>query len=133
MTDRVKKARQIRKLLEFSTANLTDEQAVEVPAAFPRWDAAGSYEAGDRAEYGGLLYKCLQSHTAQEDWTPEAAPSLWARVLVPDQGEIPLWEQPDSTNGYAKGDRVVYDGKTWESEVDQNVWVPGEYGWIELK
>ena len=132
MTDRVKKAREIRKLLEFSTANLTDEQAVEVPAAFPRWDAAGSYEAGDRAEYGGLLYKCLQSHTAQEDWTPEAAPSLWARVLVPDQGEIPLWEQPDSTNGYAKGDRVVYDGKTWESEVDQNVWVPDEYGWKEV-
>lgn len=133
MTKRIEKARQMRRLWEMQSASLTDEQAVKVPAAFPGWDAAGSYEAGDRAAYEDVLYKCLTAHRAQGDWTPDVSPSLWARVLVPDQGEIPLWEQPDSTNGYAKGDRVVYDGKTWESEVDQNVWVPGEYGWIEVK
>lgn len=133
MTDRVKKARQIRKLLEFSTANLTDEQAVEVPAAFPRWDAAGNYQAGDRAAYGDVLYRCLVAHTAQEDWTPDVSPSLWVRIDEPGE-EWPVWRQPSgSAEAYPKGAKVRYDGRRWESEVDQNVWVPGEYGWIEVK
>lgn len=132
MTNRMEKARQIRKLLEFSTANLTDEQALKVPAAFPAWDAAGNYQAGDRAAYGDILYKCLTAHTAQEGWTPAAAPSLWARIDPPGE-EWPAWRQPQSSaEAYAKGAKVSHGGKRWESEADQNVWVPGEYGWKEV-
>lgn len=132
MTERIERAKQLRKLLEFSSANLTDEQALKVPAAFPGWDAAGNYQAGDRAEYGGLLYKCLQSHTAQGDWTPEMAPSLWVRIDDPGE-EWPAWRQPaGSADAYPKGAKVRYEGRRWESEADQNVWVPGEFGWKEV-
>ncbi|MCI9406112.1 MAG: hypothetical protein HFK04_04280 [Oscillospiraceae bacterium] len=122
----------MRRLWEMQSASLPDEQAAQIPAAFPGWDAAGNYQAGDRAEYGGLLYKCLQSHTAQGDWTPEMAPSLWVRIDDPGE-EWPVWRQPSgSAEAYPKGAKVRYEGRRWESEADQNVWVPGEYGWIEV-
>ena len=82
--------------------------------------------------YGGTLYKCLQAHTSQSTWTPADAPSLWAKVLIPTPGEIPDWEQPSSTNPYAKGDKVKHNGKIWISNLDGNVWEPGVYGWTEV-
>ena len=42
--------------------------------------------------YEGILYKCLQAHIPQAAWTPTAAPSLWAKVLIPDANVIPEWE-----------------------------------------
>ena len=78
--------------------------------------------------FGGVLYRCLTAHTAQEGWTPANAPSLWAEVLV-EEGQILPWQQPDSTNPYGKGDKVTHNGSVWVSNVDNNVWEPGVYGW----
>jgi len=62
---------------------------------------------------------------------PTAAPSLWAKVLIPDTNVIPEWEQPDSTNPYMKGDKVMFEGQTYESTIDNNVWSPAAFpqGW----
>ena len=67
-------------------------------------------------------------------WYPTAAPSLWAKVLIPDANVIPEWEQPDSTNPYMRGDKVTFNGKTYESAIDNNIWSPATYpaGWIEI-
>ena len=126
--DKVERAKQIYKAMQFQSAALPDEQAAQVPAVFPVWDAAGTYEAGDRVRYADVLYKCLTGHTAQESWAPDVSPSLWAKVLIPDPSVIPEWEQPGSTNGYSKGDKVTHNGKTWESLADNNVWEPGAIG-----
>ena len=53
-------------------------------------------------------------------------------MLIPDPTVVPEWEQPDSTNPYAKGDKVTHNGKTWVSDIDGNVWEPGVYGWTEV-
>lgn len=53
-------------------------------------------------------------------------------ITVPDTDTIPEWEQPGSTNPYAKGDKVMHNGKTWQSTTDNNVWEPGVYGWEEV-
>jgi hypothetical protein len=74
----------------------------------------------------------LTSHLSQADWTPDTAPSLFAKVLIPDVNEIPMWEQPDSTNPYMTGDKVRHNDKTWISNYDNNVWEPGIYGWEEV-
>lgn len=74
----------------------------------------------------------MTAHTSQTDWTPDAAASLFAKVLIPDENIIPEWEQPESTNPYMKGDKVTYNGKTWKSTVDNNVWAPDAYGWVEV-
>ena len=110
----------------------TDEQAVLVPNVFPSWKQEKEYETGDRIQYQGKLYKVITSHTSQEDWTPDVAPSLFTQVLIPDPEVIPEWIQPDSTNPYQTGDKVIHNGLTWISTIDNNVWEPGVYGWDEV-
>lgn len=110
----------------------TDEQALSVPALYPAWRPETEYHAGDRVLHGGVLYKVLQAHTSQDTWKPDDSPSLFAKVLIHDSNVIPAWAQPDSTNAYMKGDQVTHNGKTWESDIDNNVWEPGVYGWSEV-
>ena len=117
---------------QINTLSVDDNTALRMVEYYPAPDAA-SYAAGDRIQYNGKLYKCLQAHTAQADWNPIDAPSLWAEVLAGQDGTaIGEWVQPDSTNPYMRGDRVSYNGKIYESEVDNNVWAPGVYGWAEI-
>ena len=117
---------------------LSDEQALSVKSLYKEWSGNEiGYLAGDRVQYNGKLYKCLQGHTSQSDWTPESAPSLWAEILAGQYvTEIGEWTQPGSTNPYSEGDRVTHNGKTWESLIDGNVWEPGAQGtetlWKEI-
>ena len=124
-------AQKIRAVMDTAAGMLTDEQALKVTALYPLWDAAKTYAVGDRVRYAGNLYRCLTAHTSQAEWTPTDAPSLWAKVLTDPSGAILPWVQPDSTNPYAKGDKVTHAGKTWVSTIDNNVWSPGVYGWEE--
>ena len=121
----------VRESMDAAGAMLTDEQAASVPALYSAWETGTVYNAGDRRTYGGVLYKCLQAHTSQDDWTPDVAVSLWATVLIPDPDVIPDWVQPDSTNAYMTGDKVRYNGVVYRSLIDNNVWSPDAYpaGW----
>lgn len=128
----IERARQLRAVIESLAETLDDESAAESVELFPIWATDTDYAVGDRRRYEGLLYKCLQAHTSQETWNPADAPSLWAKVLNPDPGEIPEWEQPESTNPYMMGDKVRHNEKIWISVIDNNVWEPGIYGWDEV-
>ena len=126
-------ALKLRAMIEKLSATMADDEALETVELFPMWKTGCEYSSNDRVRYDGKLYKCLQAHTAQADWNPVDAPSLWAEVLAGQDGTaIGEWVQPDSTNPYMRGDRVSYNGKTYESEVDNNVWAPGVYGWVEI-
>ena len=120
--------------MSFLADNLTDEQAVQVPLIFEAWQVGVDYKVGKKLVYEEVLYKVLQDHTSQETWTPKDAPSLFARVLVDDGGAVLDWVQPDSTNPYMKGDRVKFEGKIYESLIDNNTWSPTDYpaGWKEI-
>lgn len=110
----------------------TDEQALKASTLYPKWKIGTDYQKDKRVLYNNILYKVLTDHTSQADWTPDAAPSLFAKVLIPDKNVIPEWEQPESTNPYGKGNKVTHNGKTWLSTIDGNVWEPGVYGWEEI-
>lgn len=125
----LEQARKIRAVMEQSATALDDAAALDVVPMFAKWSPTTTYATGERVRYHGTLYKCLQAHAAQETWTPTDAPSLWAQVLIPDPEVIPEWVQPDSTNPYMKGDKVRYQGQTWASIIDNNVWAPDVYGW----
>ena len=122
------------KLSMLQARSLPNEAALEFVALYPEWIVGEAYTVGDRVKRLGTLYKCLTGHVSQADWTPESAPSLWARVLPGQEGNEPEegygeWVQPDSTNGYSKGDRVSHNGKIWESTFNgANVWEPGVVG-----
>ena len=132
----VEKARELRKILEKAMTDaqsLTDAEAITATCLHPKWSGDSvQYTAGQRVQYENTLYTVLQAHTSQATWTPTNAPSLFAKVLIPDPTVIPEWEQPESTNPYAKGDKVTHNGKTWVSDIDGNVWEPGVYGWTEV-
>lgn len=117
---------------QINTLEVDDQTALRMVEFYPEWAAGQAYTAGYKVQHGGVLYRCLQDHTSQDDWTPDVSPSLFTKVLIPDENIIPEWEQPDSTNPYSKGDKVTHNGKTWESLVDNNVWEPGVYGWTEV-
>lgn len=110
----------------------TDEQTLKASALYPKWKVGTDYQKDERVLYNDILYKVLTDHTSQADWTPDAAPSLFAKVLIQDKNVILEWEQPESTNPYSKGDKVTHNGKTWRSTIDGNVWEPGVYGWEEI-
>ena len=115
---------------QINTLTVDDNTALRMVEFYPEWASDTDYATGFKVQYGGKLYKCLTAHASQADWTPDAAPSLWAKVLIPDPDVIPEWEQPDSTNPYMQGDKVTRNGKTWVSDIYNNVWTPGVYGWV---
>lgn len=128
----LEKARALREILKKAAAYLDDEDAVEAVELFPAWHPNEPYIVDQRVRFEGILYRCLQAHTSQDDWTPTAAVSLWAKVLVPTD-DIPVWEQPESTNPYMTGDKVHYptfSDPVYVSTIDNNVWAPGVYGWV---
>ena len=122
----MEEAKAIIKALVDLRESATDEQAIKAPALYTKWKEGVGYKVGDRVAYKDILYKVLTGHTSQADWTPDAAPSLFAKVLIVDPSVTPEWEQPESTNPYMKGDKVTHNGSTWVSLVDNNVWEPSD-------
>ena len=128
----VELAQKLRPYIEKAALSLSDEDALEAVDLFPKWDPNHTqYLIDDKVKYNSILYRCLQSHIPQESWDPVSAPSLWAKVLIPDPNVVPEWEQPDSTNPYQIGDRVMFEGQIYESVISNNIWSPTQYpaGW----
>ena len=130
---RKSEALRYRQHIETAVQSLQDGEALEVVTLYPEWSAGQAYTAGFKVQHRGKLWRCVQAHTSQAGWEPDIAPSLWAKVLIPDPEVIPEWEQPGSTNPYMAGDKVAHNGKTWVSSIDNNVWEPGVYGWTEIE
>ena len=132
-TDLVKQAQAIRAGMRALARTAPDEVLLAQPMAmYDEWSADSvAYTLNDIRQYNGLLYRCVQAHTSQATWTPEAAASLWTRIADPAQ-EWPEWIQPTGAhNAYAQGAKVSHNGKHWVSNVANNVWEPGVYGWTE--
>ena len=130
----IDRARILRSMIEQLSTNLKDSSAIEYVELFPAWKTNTSYLVNDRVRYNNVLYKVLQDHTSQDDWTPDTAVSLYTRVLIPDANVILVWEQPSAENAYKTGDKVHYptvNDPVYESLIDNNVWSPEGYpaGW----
>lgn len=112
-------------------SSVDDEIIVELPGLFPIWTTKTHYLQGNRVEWGGKLYKCVQEHTSQDDWTPDQTPALWVEIAKP--GEIPEWKQPAGAHdAYMIGAKVRHNNKIWINTVDYNAYEPGVYGWNEV-
>lgn len=129
----------IKKWLVPTTDQMTDEEALEVAALFETWASklnsgdptqpGQEVTAGERLWYDGELWKVLQPHQVMQSWNPRDAVSLFVRVSIEDW---PAWIQPTgSTDAYKAGAQVTHNDKHWTSDVDNNVWEPGVYGWTE--
>ena len=133
-TDILEQAQAIRDGMRTSARYLPDDIAFEQPKNYyDKWSGESvAYIVGDIRLYNDELYRCLQAHASQADWTPDAAVSLWVRIADPAE-EWPEWIQPTGAHdAYIVGAKVSHNGKHWTSDVDGNVWEPGVYGWTEV-
>lgn len=111
--------------------SIDDVTAGEHAEQFAEWEPDVNYTVGNIRRYRDKLYRCVQAHTSQSDWTPDTAVSLWACTADPGE-EWPEWSQPiGAHDAYQQGAKVTHGGKRWTSSVDNNVWEPGVYGWTE--
>lgn len=125
----LERIQRLRAQMETAAKTLTDEIALETTLLFPVWKVGAAYAAADRVQHNGTLYACIQAHTAQADWTPDATPALWKVVSLE---EWPEWIQPTGVHdAYDVGAKVTYNGKRWTSDIAANVYEPGVYGWSE--
>ena len=120
----LKQALRLRAFIEKMSMNATDEEALDNILAYPKWEIGKEYEKDFRLRYNDVLYKVLQNHTSQADWTPDTAVSLYVKVSIE---EFPEWVQPQgSHDAYNKGDKVSHNEKHWISLIDANVYEPSE-------
>lgn len=138
--NRVQSAEQLRKALQYFVMSLTDEEAMVVACVYPKWEANITVKSNEIYSFGTnlvgdpQLYRCLQDHKTQGDWTPDIAVSLWSPIGISGDG-IPVWSQPvGAGDAYNKGDQVHYpdaNSQVYESLINGNVWSPESYpaGW----
>ena len=125
------KARALRPYIEKAAVSLPDEDALQAVAMFPQWVVEHTYVVDERLQYNGVLYRVVQVHTSQADWTPDITPALFVVVSL---DEWPEFIQPTGAHdAYKKGDKVTFEGKHYISLIDGNVYSPTAYpaGWQE--
>lgn len=122
-----------RHKIESAAETQTDEQALESIDLYPSWQRDMDVVAGKRYRYNSSLYRCIQSHHTQSEWTPDITPALFTKVSIE---EWPEWVRPISAEtAYNKGDKVTFEGGHYISLIDANTWSPSEYpaGWTVIE
>lgn len=105
--------------------------ASENASLFSEWRTGVNYKTNTLLQHEGLLYKVIQEHMSQADWTPDEAISLYKVIGINENG-IPDWSRPiSSADAYMIGDECMFNGIHKRSTIDHNVWSPDEYpaGW----
>lgn len=129
----------MKRLLRILTKNVlesdsvTEQQLSDLATIYPQWRINKYYEANEVFVKDSLLFRVIQAHTSQADWLPETTESLYTAYRTPC--EITEWVQPTGVHdAYQTGEKVLYNGKTYESLIDNNTWSPDVYpaGWKEI-
>lgn len=137
----IQKAEQMNRALVMFAQTLTDDEAMEIAAIYPEWKTGKTYKADEFVTYGEnsvgdpQLYKVVQAHTSQADWTPDTTASLYTPIGLNDEG-YPVWSQPTGAHdAYNTGDIVDYNGTLYKSLIDGNVYSPEAYpqGWEKIE
>lgn len=138
--DKIQALEQMRKVLQMFAATLPEEKALEVAMIYDPWKVGKVYAVGDFLTYGAnavgdpQLYKVVQAHSSQADWTPGTAVSLYAAIGLDDSG-YPVWSRPTGAHdAYNNGDIVNYNGVLYRSLINGNTYSPDEYpaGWEQV-
>ena len=135
--NKLQAAEQLRKAIQMFAATLTDEQAMQIACVYDVYQVNKSYKVDDLFTYGTnsvgdpQLYRVVQAHTSQADWTPNTTPALYTPIGLDDSG-YDIWSKPTGAHdAYNIGDIVNYNGTLYKSIINGNVWSPDEYpaGW----
>ena len=109
---------------------LSEDELLDMIDLYESYQVDKLYKAHDIFKYEGKLYKVIQEHTSQGDWIPSELPALYLSMMP--ENVIPEWVQPTGNHdAYNIGDKVIFEGKVYESVIDGNTWSPTEHssGW----
>ena len=81
---------------QVNTLEVDDATAYRMREFYPEWKSGMTLTVGYNLQYGGKLYRVIQAHTSQDDWTPDAVASLFERI--------------DETHDGSKYDPIPYEG-----------------------
>lgn len=106
--------------------NIDENTALQHKGLFGEWkgNSVSVYDGTDgehrqtwvRGKTSGLLYKCILSHTTQEDWPPELTPAMWVVVAEGHAGTL------DDPIPAERGMEYEY-GKYYYDSEDGNVYL----------
>lgn len=89
-------ALRIKPFLQKGAQHLDDAEALEVKGIYAEWEVGVSVKVHEKRLYGDKLYRCVQAHTTQADWTPDVSASMWEVI--------------DETHAGTIDDPIPYDG-----------------------
>ncbi len=69
------------------------------------WQPGIAVEVGDVYTFGAFLWRCLQAHITQGDWSPDLTPALWRKVEIIPEDAVRVWA---AGIDYIVGDEVAY-------------------------
>ena len=133
----IEQAKAIREAMDYAGASLNEEMALACVHLYRPWAVGVAYAVDERLTYGvnkvgdPQLYKVVQAHTSQSDWTPDITPALFTAIGLTETGYT-VWSKPTGAHdAYNKGDIVSYNDVLYKSLIDGNVYSPDEYpaGW----
>jgi hypothetical protein len=110
--------------------SLSSAEISQLTSIYPSFVVGKAYMVDDILQYNNILYKVVQAHASQADWLPNSTLALFTPVAP--IGVIPTWVQPTGAqDAYNIGNKVTFEGKTYESVINANTWSPTAYpaGW----
>lgn len=94
--------------MTINTMSLTDQQALTVKSLYPNWEnfIGQQLTVGQKVQYNNKLFKVIQEHTAQENWSPGIdTASLFTEIVEDHTGTI------DDPIPYPEdGNMIIYNG-----------------------
>ena len=114
-------------------SEISQEDYKDLLDLYPKWEVGIDVSPSDPPyEYQGSLYKVVQAHKTQADWTPDKTAALFTKVEPSKDKDgaevVPDFKKPTGAHdAYNKGDKVLFEGKIYQSKIDANVYSPSEY------
>ena len=119
-----------------SRADISADEYKDIISIYDDWQAGVAYSKGQVVKYKDELWEVIQGHSSQADWTPDSVPALFKSVTAPTTTDgveiVPDFKQPTGGHdAYKKGAKVKFEGKVYESVIDNNAYSPTAYpqGW----
>lgn len=123
--------------------DLSKEQQENILNQYKPYQIGKTYEENEKFTYKDKIYEVIQEHTSQTTWLPDSTPALYKEYLnVKIQNQdgsttevVKEFKQPTGAHdAYKKGDKVLFNGKIYQSKIDSNTFSPDQYpdGWEEV-
>lgn len=123
--------------------DLSKDQKEEILSRYDEYKVGKEYKEKDKFTFDGKVYEVKQEHRSQTTWIPSSTPNLYTEFLnvkiTNGAGEVTEvvaeFKQPTGAHdAYNKGDKVLFNGKVYQSKIDSNTFSPDQYadGWEEV-